>query len=415
MAFSSLAVTAAACGTSAPDEPSRWTNANQRAAAVVGEWVREGRIPGAVVVVQARELSFSAAFGSAQAYAYPGVELEAPVPMAPETVLDLASITKVAATTLGLMLLVDRGRIDLDAPVSTYLPDFTGGGKEVITIEHLLTHRSGLAAWWPVYYHADNADDAYRWVRDHPLAGPVGVERRYSDLGFMVLGRVITVVGGRSLDRFLAEKIYEPLGLVATGFRPTPLRALGDDPASRPDEGSAGPVFAATSHGNPFERRMVHDPDFGYFIEIDPGSWSGWRHHTLVGEVNDGNANHAFRGVAGHAGLFSTAGEVAALVRLVLNGGSLRGQRIVSSEVVERFLEDTGGGQALGWQLPAYAPPGSFGHTGFTGTMALGIPELDVVVVLLTNRQNAGLGEDGRYPDVGPLQEAVVRELVGGR
>ena len=152
---------------------------------------------------------------------------------------------------------------------------------------------------------------------------------------------------------------------------------------------------------------MVHDPNFGYAVDGDADAWAGWREYTLSGEVNDGNAFHAFEGEAGHAGLFSTAAELQILLQLLLDRGEHGGRRHVSAEVVDLFLAPTGDGQALGWQVPDYAPAGSFSHTGFTGTYVLGVPAEGIALVLLTNRQNLGVDGRGRYPDVGELQRAV--------
>ena len=347
------------------------------------------------------------------------------------TAFDLASVTKVAATTLAVMLLVDRGDIELSAPVSTYLPDFTGGGREEVTVRHLLSHTAGLRPWVPTYYHASEADEAYAYVRDLPLVGEPGSERRYSDLGFMLLGRIVEARSGQLLDRFVEDALYRPLGLTRTGFRrraevespaggvagqDTADRAVDDDPGAGRTASTAtrgiGEV-AATSHGNPFERRMVHDPDFGYLIQGDPDAWDGWRRRTLIGEVNDGNAYHAFEGVAGHAGLFSTAAELATLVRLVAERGSVDGTTLFRPGTVDLFLEPAVDGQALGWQLPDYAPEGAFGHTGFTGTFVLAHPAEGLVIVLLTNRQNVGVDEETQYPDVGPLQREITRAILG--
>jgi CubicO group peptidase (beta-lactamase class C family) len=387
--------------------------------------VGDERVPGAVFLV-ARDghVVLEKAYGFAQLYAYalgeygasaagearPGAlsRLASPVAMTTSTAFDLASVTKVMATTFAVMLLVDRGALDVDAPVSTYLSDFRGGGKDAVTLRHLLTHRAGLVQWVPTYYHATDADQAYAYIRDLPLGWPVGEGRHYSDLGFMLLGRVVEQVAGTSLDLFLRRELYGPLGLRSTGFRPT-----GSRPRDAEAPAAAGRL-AATSHGNPYEHRMVHDSTFGYRIAGDADAWDGWRHYTLVGEVNDGNAFHAFGGVAGHAGLFSTAGELETLLQLLLNRGGVAGRRYLRAETVDAFLASTGDGQALGWQVPDYAPAGSFMHTGFTGTYVLGVPRERLAVVLLTNRQNVGLDAGGLYPDVGPLQRAVIAALVDG-
>jgi CubicO group peptidase (beta-lactamase class C family) len=409
-----------------------------RADAIVAEWVAAERVPGAVLLIaRDGDVLFEKAYGQAQLYGYDEGQYGASaagehradalrrlpdaVPMRANTVFDLASLTKVMATTFAVMLLVDDGRIDLNAPVQRYLPDFgapaalgtpssraagsefaaaTPAGntaKATITVRQLLTHRSGLSQWQPIYYAAENADAAYRFIRDFPLGWQPGTERHYSDLGFMLLGMLVERVSGTGLGELLHERLYGPLGLTATRFRP-------DSPRPR--------AFAATSHGNPFEHRMVHDPDFGYRIDIDPDSWDGWRRHTLVGEVNDGNAFHAFGGEAGHAGLFSTARELQVLVQLVLNRGEYGGRRYLSAAVVDRFLAPTGDGQALGWQVPDHLPAGSFQHTGFTGTYVAGLPAAGTAIVLLINRQNVGVNDEGQYPDVGELQRGVTRAVL---
>lgn len=390
---------------------------------LVHSWVESEQVPGAVLLVsRGGEVVLERAYGSTQSYVYGrgqyrasgsggsrsgGVQpLPDPPPVTLETVFDLASVTKVMATTFAVMLSVDRGELDLDTPVRAYLPDFRGGGKDAITLRHLLTHRAGLHQWKPIYYHATNPDEAYAYVRDLPLAWRVGEGRHYSDLGFMLLGRVVERAVGMSLGALLRERLYDPLGFTTMGFRPAlggglPLSAYGTRPV------------AATSHGNPYEHRMVHDSTFGYRYEGDPTAWEGWRRHTLMGEVNDGNAFHAFGGEAGHAGLFATAGELEVLLQLLLNRGEYGGRRYLRAEVVDTFLAPTGDGQALGWQTPDYALPTSFAHTGFTGTFVLGMSRQAIGVILLTNRQNKGVDRSGFYPDVGPLQRAVAAVLTG--
>jgi CubicO group peptidase (beta-lactamase class C family) len=407
----------------APERSSDLDDRLSVADSLVAAWVGEERIPGAVLLVSVDgRVAIERAYGSAQLYEYGAGQypdetavasgaqatrgperLLEPSPMTTSTVFDLASVTKVMATTMAVMILVDRGRLEVDEPVRTYLTDFTGGGREAITVRDLLVHRSGLAQWQPVYYHAADPDEAYAYIRQLPLAWPPGAERHYSDLGFMVLGRIVEHVSGVPLDYFLREELYEPLGLRHTGFRPGPPST--DATAELP--------LAATSHGNPFERRMVHDPDFGYRIDGDAHAWDGWRRSTLRGEVNDGNAFHAFGGVAGHAGLFSTAGDLAVLLELLLERGDHAGDRVIAPEVVDLFLAPTtDAGQALGWQVPSEGPPGRFAHTGFTGTYVFGAPDRRLGIVLLTNRQNLGVDSATSYPDVGPLQREVTAVLT---
>ncbi len=398
----------------------------RKADSLVAAWVDAGRVPGAVLLVSENDrVVLDRAYGWAQRYAYGSGQygawrtdgptggirpLEDPVPMTPATVFDLASVTKVMATTFAVMLLVDDGVLDVDAPVHAYLPDFRGGGKDAITLRHLLTHRAGLSQWQPVYYHASDSDAAYRYIRDLPLAWGVGEGRHYSDLGFMLLGRIVEQVAGAPLDAFLRARLYGPLMLETTGFRSATAGGAG---GARGSATAVAGAFAATSHGNPYEYRMVHDSTFGYRIAGDADAWTGWRRRTLVGEVNDGNAFHAFEGMAGHAGLFSDAADLRVLVQLLLDRGEHAGRRYLRAATVDAFLEPAGDGQALGWQVPDGAPAGSFSHTGFTGTYVLGVPARGLAVVLLTNRQNGGVDALGLYPDVGPLQRAVLAALIG--
>lgn len=379
---------------------------------IVADWVDSGRIPGAVLSITSAGVErFVRGYGHAESWTVEAgrTELEplaSPRPMHAGTVFDLASVSKVMGTTFAVMLLVDRGQLDLDQPVSTVIPEFIGGGREAITPRQLLTHTSGLPQWWPTYYDASTAEEALRFLVDVPLMWDVGAERHYSDLGFMTLGLLVERLSGQTLDAFLDAELYAPLELTHTGYRPADGRP---GPLAELDASA----FAATSHGNPFERRMVHDSAFGYRIATDADRWVDWRQRTLVGEVNDGNAYHAFAGVAGHAGLFSTAGELQTLLGVLLDGGSGSSDPSLSTETIASFMTEHVAGQGLGWQLPDYAPAGSFTHTGFTGTWVLGVPSGAIGVVLLTNRQHGGVDASTRYPDVGPLQQAVARALLG--
>ena len=358
------------------------------------------QIPGAVLVV-ARDgrLVHERAYGFAQLEDVEGRHLPAPRPMRTTTMFDLASVTKVMATTFALMLLVDRGLVDVEAPAWTYLPELRGPHLDSITVRHLLEHSSGLAQWQPMYYQASTAAETYAAIRRMPLSWGVGAERRYSDLGFMLLGYLVERVTGRRLDAFIEEELHRPLGLRSLAFNPR-HHGFTD--------------FAVTEPGNVYERRMVYDRDFGYLYEGDPESWNGWRNYVLDGEVDDGNAWYAHGGIAGHAGLFGTARDLHVLLDLLNARGTVGGRRVLREETVERFLTRTRFGHYLGWQVPRGMPEGSFAHTGFTGTYVLGVPEHGLSIVLLTNRQNLGVDARGYFSDVGPLQQAVTRAIVDG-
>jgi serine-type D-Ala-D-Ala carboxypeptidase len=356
--------------------------------------------PGAVVLVAKDGVVLhERAFGYAQLNDSAGNRLARPRPMRPSTMFDLASVTKVMATTMAMMRLVDLGRVDLDAPVWRYLPDFRGPHLDSITVRHLLQHSAGLVQWQPLYYQAANAAQAYAAIRAMPLEWGVGEGRHYSDFSFMLLGYIVERVTGEPLDAYVKRQIYDPLGLHATTFLPR-RHGFTD--------------FAVTESGNLYERHMVYGPNFGYGYKGDPRSWNGWRTRVLDGEVDDGNAYYAHGGVAGHAGLFSTARDLHVLLDLLVARGTARGHRLLRPEVIDRFLTRDRYQNYLGWQAPTFAPPGSFAHTGFTGTWVLGVPQHGLSIVLLTNKQNLGPDARGYFPNLAPLQEAVARALVAG-
>lgn len=358
------------------------------------------QIPGAVLVV-ARDgkVLQDRAFGYAQLNDYDMHRLAMPRVMHTSTQFDLASVTKVMATTFAVMLLVDRGQIDVDAPVSRYLPDFRGPHLDSITVRHLLTHSAGLVQWQPLYYQASNRAQTYAAIRNMPLAWGVGAGRHYSDFGFMLLGYIVEHVSGQTLDTFVDANLYRPLGLHATTFIP---KAHGFTD------------FAATEQGNVYEHHMVYDSTFGYLYKGDPKAWNGWRHYVLSGETDDGNSWYANGGVAGHAGLFSTAADLRVLLDVLNGRGSYHGHRYLRPEVIDQFLSVDRFQNYLGWMLPPGMPPGSFAHNGFTGTYVLGVPKYGLSIVLLTNRQNLGTNARGYFPDVGPLQQSVAHAIVNG-
>lgn len=353
---------------------------------------------GAVLVVTKNgRVVKETAYGHAHLNDYAGRPLGAPVPMQVSTVFDLASVTKVMATTYALMLLVEGGKVNLDAPVYRYLPEFRGVHLDSILVRHLLTHSAGLVQWQPLYYQAGYAADTYRAIRQMPLQWGVGKERHYSDLSFMLAGYIVEQVSGDRLDDFLTNMLYRPLRLRSTGFNPL-TRGITN--------------IAATEQGNVYEKHMVYDSTFGYRYRGDPTKWNGWREYVLKGEVDDGNSWYAHGGVAGHAGLFSNARELSVLLEVLLGRGLYDGRRVISLSTLDRFFTRDAFGHYMGWQYQSFLPAGSFAHTGFTGTYVAGVPSQRLGVVLLTNRQQMGPDARGYFPNLAPLQEAVMRALV---
>lgn len=278
--------------------------------------------------------------------------LASPLPMTADTWHDLGSVTKILGTTAALLTLVDEGAVELDTRVTD-----------------LLRHRAGLWEWWPTYVSARDADAALDVAAGLPLRYPPGTERHYSDLGFMALGRVVETVTGQPLDVAVASLVSEPLG-------------LGVRYGAPPD----GVPVAAGAPGDVVERHML-DSGTPYPVGLTSAAFDGWRSRVRLGEVDDGNAYHAFSGVAGHAGLFGRADDLLAFGRCVL--GSLRGEGPWRVATMRRFLE-TGpdAGQALGfraWPVAGCATP-AYGHPGFPGVAFAVLPSHEAVVALLTNR-----------------------------
>ncbi len=275
----------------------------------------------------------------------------------PSTLYDLASLTKVVATTTMAMILVDEGRLDLDRPVASFLPAFQGAGKEAVTVRHLLTHSSGLPAVAPLYLEVHSREAAIARIVAMDLTDPPGTQAVYSDLGILLLGEILEQSAGQPLETFVRDRVFLPLGMRSTRFRPPP---------------ELWPRIAPT--------------------EVDP-----WRGRLVQGEVHDENA-FALGGIAPHAGLFSTAGDLARFAQMLLNGGDWHRRRLVSRQTVEQFTRKAGlppeSDRALGWDTKSAEGSSagtlfsarSFGHTGFTGTSLWIDPERRLFVVLLTNR-----------------------------
>ncbi|GLZ32975.1 serine hydrolase [Lentzea sp. NBRC 105346] len=278
------------------------------------------------------------------------------VPMATDTIFDMASISKLF-TSVVVMRQVDAGRVDIDQPVSRYLPEFGVNGKEHITVKQLLTHTSGLEpfiALWRLYPDVPSRIKAVMDIKPKYTPGTTYV---YSDLNLITLGKLVERVTGKPLDVLVAEGITGPLGMRDTGYNP---------PKSKLDR------IAATEYQTTPPRGIVR------------------------GEVHDENA-WSLGGVAGHAGIFSTAWDLATLGQTILNGGTYAGQRVLSRQSVElmltnfnqRFPENSHGlGFELDqrWYMGALASPGTAGHTGFTGTSLVIDRASRSIAILLTNR-----------------------------
>ena len=367
--------------------------------------VDSGLIPGAVIEIKKdNQIICRKAFGFAERNDDQNKPLAHPVPMTTDHLFDIASLTKVAGTTTSIMLLVDRGLIKVDDPVGKYIPAFNTGDKGQITIRHLLNHTAGLITWYPLFYRAQNKQEVYKLIDELPLAFPVGALRHYSDLGFILLGEIIEKVSRMPLDQFGQKNIFIPLGMHHTSYNPL---------------ASGFTKFAATSHGNPYETRMVHDTSLGYvFKEINPAQWNGWRAYTLRGEVNDGNAWYAMKGVSGHAGLFSTIDDLQKLIDILKNRGKIKGRPFISEKTIQLFLTQDEFKNGLGWMMDPGdsfmkgGPAGTFGHTGFTGTSIAVVPSLNLSVTLLINRQNTGLLPGGYYYNPNPLRKAIFEAVL---
>jgi CubicO group peptidase (beta-lactamase class C family) len=314
----------------------------------VSEGIAAGAYPGAVVVIGTRD-SILYARGYGHFTWNPG----SAVPDPAGSLFDLASLTKVVATTTAAMLLVDRGQLVLQRPVSAYLPAFTGPGKEQVTVRQLLEHRSGLPAFMRLDTLARDPADARRLVLAEPLKWAPGTRVEYSDVNAMLLGLVIEAAAAAPLDSFVSGQVFRPLGMTATMYRPS--RAL------RP--------------------RIV-----------PVGLWRG---HAIAGEVHDQNAA-ALGGVSGHAGLYASGLDLARFAQFMLRRGTTsEGVQLVRGGVVDAFVRRGPGSRALGWEMRdttttdntgRLLSAAAYGHTGFTGTSLWIDPEHDLFVVVLTNR-----------------------------
>ncbi len=323
-------------------------------------------------------------------------------PVTTTSLWDMASVSKVVGTTTAAMMLVGDGSLDLDAPVVSYMPWWSRGDdrKNQITVRQLLLHRTGLPPFRRWFYDIAGVTAYKAAAADEPLDLDPGVETIYSDIGIMTLAWVIEEVAQQSLDDFLSDRLWQPLGMRESRYRP---------------DATLRPRIAAT--------------------EMD----TTWRHELVWGRVHDENAD-AMGGVAGHAGLFSTAVDLSVFARMMLNGGSSPScrpgavpgepcpvaradeQRLVERDVLEMFTTryDDTSTRALGWDTPSerssggdYISAGAFGHTGYTGTSIWLDPELDLWVILLTNRVHPTRENQKHIPLRRAVHDAAVLAITG--
>lgn len=310
--------------------------------------IEQGQTAGLVVAIGRRDgLAYLRAWGNRRVT--PEI-----APMRPDTLFDLASLTKPIATATSIMILADRGDLDLDAPLSSYLRDFDEGGQREVTLRHLLTHTSGLIADNALSDYRDGSQASWQRIeRLRPQTDP-GQVFQYSDVGYLLLGRVVQVVSGQTLDEFARHNIFEPLGMRHTMFNPA---------------------------AELWERCAATEARDG---------------QMLMGQVHDPRAA-LLGGVAGHAGLFSTAQDLATYCRMMLNGGGWRGVQILSEVSYRQMtapVETSGGRRTCGWDMKSVyssnRAPGlsdvAFGHGGFTGTVVWIDPERDLFYIVLANR-----------------------------
>ena len=317
--------------------------------AVVAEGLREEKMPGCVLLVARR-----GTIVWLKAYGNRSVEPEV-TPMTTDTVFDMASITKPVATATSVMLLVEQGKLRLEDPAAKHWPEFGANGKDAITIEQLLTHQSGLLADNSLNDYEENPQTALQKIAALKLQAPPETKFIYSDVGYIVLAEIVRRVSGKDVHAFSQEHIFQPLGMSETMYLP-------------PEE--------LKTRAAPTEKR--------------DGQW-------MRGEVHDPRA-YELGGVAGHAGLFSTAADMAVYGQMLLGGGTYAGTKVMERSTVESMITARtvpgGGRRALGWDVKTgySSNRGSnfsdqaFGHGGFTGTTFWVDPKSQLCVIFLSNR-----------------------------
>lgn len=315
---------------------------------IVAEGLQRDKMPGCVVMIGHRNsIVLYKAYGQRQL-------LPEPEPMVKDTVFDMASLTKPIATATSIMLLVEDGKIDLSKTVATYVPEFAANGKEGITVQQLLVHSGGLIPDNSIRDYADGPAEAFRRIHElEPYVEP-GTKFVYTDVGFIVLAEIVERVSGQTVHEFSQQRIFKPLGMAETGYLPDDELKKRCAPTEQRDE-----------------------------------AW-------IQGEVHDPRA-YALGGIAGHAGLFSTASDLARYCQMLIGKGTLQQTRIMAPATVAKMtaaVDVSSGIRTLGWDMKSpyssnrgdFFSRSAFGHGGFTGTSMWIDPEKDLFVIFLSNR-----------------------------
>jgi CubicO group peptidase (beta-lactamase class C family) len=343
-------------------------------------------IPGAVVLVARHgRVAYLKAFGNRSEK--PKVE-----PMTTDTIFDMSSLTKVVATTPSIMLLAEDGALRLGDKVKRYLPNFSGGGKDGITLRHLLTHYSGLQPDFDLSRQWFGYAEALRELWKIPTVGDPGKEFVYSDLNFIALGEIVHAVSGKPLDEFARERIFLPLNMQDTFFRPSAKMIARIAPTeTRRNTLRYLKGQSAQASLDVILRGEVHDP-------------TAWR----------------MGGVAGHAGLFSSAQDLASYAQMLLDGGAYPGGRLFSTATVKAMTSpqspaDSPQVRGFGWDIDSdYSSPRGdifsqgYGHTGFTGSSLWVHPPSETFIIILTNRVHPDGGKD-----INHLRGAIANIVAG--
>ncbi|MGB5847803.1 MAG: serine hydrolase domain-containing protein [Ignavibacteriaceae bacterium] len=337
--------------------------------------IKDCAFPGAVVLVSKdRKIIYEKSFGHL-------TYNDTSATVTKNTIYDIASLTKVIATTTAAMICYDNNLFLLDDPVAKYIPEFSQNGNEKVTIKNLLLHNSGLPAFKRFYKNYSSADEVIKDIYKTPLSYETGSKTVYSDLGFITLAKIVEQVTGKRFDAFCKEKIFIPLQMNSTFFNPAD----------------------------------------SLLYKIAPTEYDNyWRNELVWGEVHDETAS-LLNGVSGHAGLFSTAKDISNLLLLLLNDGTFNGHQIIKSATVKLFTTrySDKSTRALGWDTKSGEKSSagnlfditSFGHTGFTGTSVWIDPTRKLFVVLLTNRVYP-IRENKKLYEVRPvLHDAVIITL----